>query len=105
VDNTAKTRRPQPRSNKKNDRVPYASKISCIKNKEVEVEELPRNLILSKNKKHISSECNNIKLKVVCAMCKQCLITSNHDVRVLNYVNNLNSRVNNFNANVSNTAN
>ncbi|GJW84424.1 hypothetical protein Tco_0157569 [Tanacetum coccineum] len=31
VDNTAKTRRPQPRSNTKNDRVAYASKSSCIK--------------------------------------------------------------------------
>ncbi|GJT77783.1 hypothetical protein Tco_1044508 [Tanacetum coccineum] len=29
VDNTAKTRRPQPRSNTKNDRVPSASKSSC----------------------------------------------------------------------------
>ncbi|GKF32270.1 hypothetical protein Tco_0102068 [Tanacetum coccineum] len=33
VDNTVKTRRPQPRSNSKNDRVPSASKSSCIKNK------------------------------------------------------------------------
>ncbi|GJU93718.1 integrase, catalytic region, zinc finger, CCHC-type containing protein [Tanacetum coccineum] len=60
----------------------------------------------------MSSECNNIKLvirkdkfEVVYAMCKQCLITSNHDVCVLNYVNDMNSRVNHFNANVSNTAN
>nr|GEZ81269.1 hypothetical protein [Tanacetum cinerariifolium] len=52
-----------------------ASKSSCSKNKEVEVEEHPRNLLLSKNKKHMSSECNNVKLatqnvksKVVCAM-------------------------------------
>ncbi|GKC16926.1 hypothetical protein Tco_1013708 [Tanacetum coccineum] len=37
VDNTAKTRRPQPRSNTKNDRVPSASKSCCSKNKEVEV--------------------------------------------------------------------
>ncbi|GJV05598.1 retrovirus-related pol polyprotein from transposon TNT 1-94 [Tanacetum coccineum] len=37
VDNTAKTRRPQPRSNTKNDRIPSASKSSCSKNKEVEV--------------------------------------------------------------------
>nr|GEU84108.1 retrovirus-related Pol polyprotein from transposon TNT 1-94 [Tanacetum cinerariifolium] len=58
VDNTAKTRRPQPRSNTKNDRVPSASKNSCSKNKEVEVEEHPRNLLLSKNKKHMSSEWN-----------------------------------------------
>nr|GEV55651.1 retrovirus-related Pol polyprotein from transposon TNT 1-94 [Tanacetum cinerariifolium] len=75
VDNTAKTRRPQPRINTKNDRVLSASKSTCSKNKEVEVEEHLRNLPLSKNKKHISSECNNIKLairndksKVVCAM-------------------------------------
>ncbi|GKE78269.1 hypothetical protein Tco_1544389, partial [Tanacetum coccineum] len=60
----------------------------------------------------MSSECNNIKLsiqndksKVVFAMCKQCLITSNHDVYVLKYMNDMNSCVNIFNANVSNTAN
>ncbi|GJV21248.1 retrovirus-related pol polyprotein from transposon TNT 1-94 [Tanacetum coccineum] len=83
VDNTAKTRRPQPRSNTKNDRVPSASKSSCNKNKEVEVEELHRNLLLSKNKKHMSSEYKHVKLdirndksKVICAMCKQCLITA-----------------------------
>ncbi|GKD47615.1 hypothetical protein Tco_1276591 [Tanacetum coccineum] len=112
VDNTAKTRRPQPRSNTKNDRVPSASKSSCIKNKEVEVEEHPRNLLLSKNKKHMSSECNNVKLairndksEVVCAMCKQCLITANHDVCVLNYVNGMNSRDKKQKANVSKIAN
>nr|GFA09095.1 retrovirus-related Pol polyprotein from transposon TNT 1-94 [Tanacetum cinerariifolium] len=61
VDNT-KTRRPQPKSNTKNDRVPSASKSSRSKNKEDEVEEHHRNLLLSKNNKHISSACNNIKL-------------------------------------------
>nr|GEW09822.1 integrase, catalytic region, zinc finger, CCHC-type, peptidase aspartic, catalytic [Tanacetum cinerariifolium] len=73
VDNIAKTRRPQPRSNTKNDRVPFPSKSSYSKNKKVKVEEHPRNLLLSKNKKHMSSECNNVKLaiqndksKVVC---------------------------------------
>ncbi|GJR07146.1 retrovirus-related pol polyprotein from transposon TNT 1-94 [Tanacetum coccineum] len=112
VDNTAKTRRPQPRSNTKNDKGPSASKSSCIKNKEVKVEEHHRNLLLSKNKKHISSKCNNIKLAirydksgVVYAMCKQCLITSNHDVCVLNYVNGMNSRNANQSENVSNVAN
>nr|GFB72329.1 hypothetical protein [Tanacetum cinerariifolium] len=64
VNNTAKTRRPQPRSNTKNDRVPSASKSSCSKNKQVEVEEHPRNLPLSKNKKHMSSECNSVKLAI-----------------------------------------
>nr|GEX77914.1 retrovirus-related Pol polyprotein from transposon TNT 1-94 [Tanacetum cinerariifolium] len=73
IDNT-KTRRPQPRSNTKNDRVPSGYTSSYNKNKGVEVEEYHRNLLLSKNKKHMSSTCNNIKLdsqnvisKVVCA--------------------------------------
>ncbi|GKC11965.1 retrovirus-related pol polyprotein from transposon TNT 1-94, partial [Tanacetum coccineum] len=92
VDNTSKTRRPHPWSNTKNDRVPSASKSSCNKNKEVEVEEHPRNLLLSKNKKHMSSECNHVKLairndksEVICAMCKQCLITANHNDCVLQW--------------------
>ncbi|GJW16548.1 hypothetical protein Tco_0023984 [Tanacetum coccineum] len=112
VDNTAKTRRPQPRSNTKNDRVPSASKSSCNKNKEVEVEEHHRNLLLSKNKKHMSSECKHVKLdirndksEVVCAMCKQCLLTANHDVCMLNYVNAMNSRGKKQKAHVSNTEN
>nr|GEZ06931.1 hypothetical protein [Tanacetum cinerariifolium] len=76
LDNT-KTRRPQPRSNTKHDRVPSASKSSQSKNKAAEIEEHHRNLLLSKNNKHISSVCNNSKIdsqdvisKVVCAMCK-----------------------------------
>nr|GFB64373.1 hypothetical protein [Tanacetum cinerariifolium] len=98
VDNT-KTRRPQPRSNTKNDRVPSASEISQSKNKKAEVEEHHRNLLLSKNNKHISSACNNSKIdsqdvisKVVCAKCKKCLISVNHDECVCNYVNGKISR-------------
>nr|GEV92535.1 hypothetical protein [Tanacetum cinerariifolium] len=98
VDNT-KTRRPQPRSNTKNDRIPFASKSSRSKNKGMKVEEHHRNLLLSKNNKHMSFACKNIKLdsqnvisKVVCAMCKQCLISVNHDVYLRNYVNGKNSR-------------
>ncbi|GJZ66178.1 retrovirus-related pol polyprotein from transposon TNT 1-94 [Tanacetum coccineum] len=71
---TAKNRRPQPRSNTKNNKVPSASKSCCIKNKEVEL------------------AIRNAKTEVVCAMCKQCLITANHDVCVLKYVNGMNSR-------------
>ncbi|GKA80554.1 retrovirus-related pol polyprotein from transposon TNT 1-94 [Tanacetum coccineum] len=92
VNNTTQTRRPHPRSNTKNDKVPSLSKSSCIENKEVKVEEHHRNLLLSTNKKHMSSECNNIKLtiqndksEVVCAMCKQCLIIAYHDVCVLKW--------------------
>nr|GFC43131.1 hypothetical protein [Tanacetum cinerariifolium] len=76
LDNT-KTRRPQPRSNTKNDRVPSASKRSQSMNKEVKVEEHHRNLLLSKKNKHISSACNNSTIdsqdvisKVVCVVCK-----------------------------------
>ncbi|GJV56212.1 hypothetical protein Tco_1457217 [Tanacetum coccineum] len=56
----------------------------------------------------MSSECNNITLailnaksEIVCGMCKQCLVTANHDVCVLNYMNNMNSRADNQSANVS----
>nr|GEZ10056.1 integrase, catalytic region, zinc finger, CCHC-type, peptidase aspartic, catalytic [Tanacetum cinerariifolium] len=109
VDNT-KTRRPQPRSNTKNDRVPSASKSSRNKNKEaeVEVEEHHRDLLLSKNNKHISSACNNIKIdspdvisKVVCAMCKKCLISVNHDKCLSKNVNGKNSCGKNQKAKVS----
>nr|GEV46508.1 hypothetical protein [Tanacetum cinerariifolium] len=107
VDNT-KTRRPQPRSSTKNDRVPSASKSSRSKNKGVEVEEHHRNLLLSNNNKHMSSACNNIKLdfqnvisKVVCAMCKKYLISVNHDVCLHNYVNDKNSLGKKHKTNVS----
>nr|GEV23155.1 hypothetical protein [Tanacetum cinerariifolium] len=107
IDNT-KTRRPQPRSNTKNDRVPSAFKISRSKNKGVEVEEHHRNLLLSKNSKHMLSACNNFKLdsqnvysKVVYAMCKQCLISVNHDEYLLNYVYDKNSRGKKQTVNVS----
>nr|GEZ56023.1 hypothetical protein [Tanacetum cinerariifolium] len=96
VDNT-KTRRPQPRSNTKNDRVPSVSKSSQSKNKEAKVKEHRRNLLLSKNNKHISSVCNNIQIhsqdvisKVVCATCSNCLIFVNHGKCLSNYVNGKN---------------
>nr|GFB77890.1 hypothetical protein [Tanacetum cinerariifolium] len=99
VDNT-KTRRPQPRSNTKHDRVPFASKSSQSKNKEDEVEEHHRNLLFSKNNEHISSACNNIKIdsqdvisKAVCAMCNKCLISVNHDKCLRNYVLGLRKRL------------
>ncbi|GKC78289.1 hypothetical protein Tco_1129063 [Tanacetum coccineum] len=87
VDNTAKTRRPQPTSNTKNDRVPSASKSSCVKNKEVEL------------------AIRNDKSEVVCAKCKQCLITANHNVCMLNYVNVMNSRGKKQKATTLNVAN
>nr|GEY25164.1 retrovirus-related Pol polyprotein from transposon TNT 1-94 [Tanacetum cinerariifolium] len=104
----SKTRRPQPRINTKNDRVLSTSKNSQSKNKEVEVEEHHRDLLLSKNNKHMSSACNNFKIdsqnvysKVVCAICKQCLISVNNDECLLNYVYDKNSRGKKQTANVS----
>nr|GEW31581.1 hypothetical protein [Tanacetum cinerariifolium] len=112
VDNTAKTQRTQPRSSSKNNKVPYVVKSSYKKNKEADVEENHRNLLSSSNKKHVSSKCNNVKLatqnvysKVVCAMCKQCLISVNHDVCLRNYVNGINSRGSKQNASISNVSN
>ncbi|GJR06191.1 retrovirus-related pol polyprotein from transposon TNT 1-94 [Tanacetum coccineum] len=111
VECTANTRRPLPRSNTRNDRAPFASKSSCIKNKEVEVEDHHRDILFSKNQRHLSSECNNIKLAirndksdVVYAMCEQCFVTANHDVCVISYVNDMNFCANNLNANVPNIA-
>nr|GEX73776.1 hypothetical protein [Tanacetum cinerariifolium] len=107
VDNT-KTRRPQPRSLSKNERVPSVSKSSRSQNKESEVEEHHRNLLLSKNNKHISSACNNIKIdsqdvisKVICAMCKKCLISVNHDKCLSKNMNGKNYCGKNQNAKVS----
>nr|GEY89019.1 retrovirus-related Pol polyprotein from transposon TNT 1-94 [Tanacetum cinerariifolium] len=107
IDNT-KTRRPQPRSNTKNDRVPSTSKSSRSQNKEAKVEEHHRNLLLSKNNKHISLACNNIKIdsqdvisKVVCVMCRKCLISVNHDKCLSKNVNGKHSCGKNQKAKVS----
>nr|GEV31110.1 retrovirus-related Pol polyprotein from transposon TNT 1-94 [Tanacetum cinerariifolium] len=88
--------------------VPSASKSSRSKNKEAEVEEHHRNLLLSKNNKHMSSACNNIKTNsqeaisnVACAMCSKCLISVNHDKCLCKYVNDKNSCGKNQKAKVS----
>nr|GEZ96649.1 hypothetical protein [Tanacetum cinerariifolium] len=103
---TAKTRRPQPKGNTRNARIPSASKSSEVK-KDVTVEDHRKILLLSKNQKTMSSECNNIKLairndksKIVCGTCQQCLVTANHDACLLSSVNALNSGANNMCANV-----
>nr|GEV23756.1 hypothetical protein [Tanacetum cinerariifolium] len=90
---TTKTRRPLTRNNPKNDKALSKSKSSRLSNNLEKIEENHRNLLSFSNQRHMSSECNNIKLdiwnakfEVVCAMCKQCLITI-HDVCLLNYVN------------------
>nr|GEU83027.1 putative RNA-directed DNA polymerase [Tanacetum cinerariifolium] len=92
VDNTAKTKRPRPRSNTKNDRVPSASKSSCSKNKEVKIEEHPRNLLLSKNKKHMSSEDEapeEIKtfLKKITVLLQALVITNRRKKKIIETMN------------------
>ncbi|GKB51892.1 hypothetical protein Tco_0902645, partial [Tanacetum coccineum] len=108
VNNIAKTRRPHPRSNSNTDWVPSKSKSSCLSNNVEKIEENHRNSQIPMSQKHMSSKCNNITLsiqnaksKIVCVMCKQCLVTANHDVCVLNYLNDINSRADNQSANVS----
>ncbi|GJW10244.1 hypothetical protein Tco_1576071 [Tanacetum coccineum] len=112
AESTAKTRRPQTRRNPKNDRIPSASKSSCLSNNLEKVEVHHRNLLFSKTPNHRSSVGNNIKLvvrndksEVVCATCKQCLITAKHDECVFKYVNGMNSSKKNQSANVSKSAN
>ncbi|GJY30711.1 hypothetical protein Tco_0414206 [Tanacetum coccineum] len=112
VESTTRTRRPQPRNNPKSDKVPFKSKSSCLSNKLEKIEENHRSLQSSNYPDHTSSECNNIKLairneksEVICATCKQCLITANHDECVLQYVNGMKSRKKNQSANVSKSAN
>nr|GEX88820.1 hypothetical protein [Tanacetum cinerariifolium] len=78
IKSATKTRRPLPKNNPKNDKVPSKSKSSRLSNNLEKIEENHKNLQSSSNQKHMPSECNNIKLairnaqsKVVCAMCGQ----------------------------------
>ncbi|GKE48282.1 hypothetical protein Tco_1479540, partial [Tanacetum coccineum] len=108
LNNTAKTRIPHPRRNSNTDRVPSKSKSSCLSNKVEKIEENHRNSQIPKNQKHMSCKCNNIMLairnaksEIICVMCKQCLVTVDHDVCVLNYMNNMNFCADNRSENVS----
>nr|GEV32345.1 uncharacterized mitochondrial protein AtMg00810-like [Tanacetum cinerariifolium] len=102
----ARTRRPHPKGNIRNARIPFASKNREVK-KNVTVKDHRRTLLLSKNQKTMSSECNNIKLairndksKIICDTCKQCLVIANHDAYLPSSVNALNSRANKLCTNV-----
>ncbi|GKC68337.1 hypothetical protein Tco_1100935, partial [Tanacetum coccineum] len=112
IESTTRTRRPQPRNNPKSYKVPFKSKSSCLSNKLEKIEENHRSLQSSNYPDHTSSECNNIKLairnekyEVICATCKKCLITANHDECVLQYMNGMKSTKKNQSANVSNVEN
>ncbi|GJY94104.1 hypothetical protein Tco_0510465 [Tanacetum coccineum] len=112
IRSTTRTRRPKPWNNPKSEKVPFKSKSGCLSNNLEKIEENHRSLQSSHYTNHTSSECNNIKLairneksEVICATCKQCLITANHDDCVLQYVNGMKSRKKNQSANVSKSAN
>nr|GEX61531.1 hypothetical protein [Tanacetum cinerariifolium] len=112
IDSTTRTRRPQSRNNPKNAWVPSKSKSSFLSNKLEKIEGNHKSLQPSNYSDRTSSECNVIKLaiqneksKVICATCKQCLITGNHDECVLQYVNGMKSRKKNQSANVSKSEN
>ncbi|GJW17061.1 retrovirus-related pol polyprotein from transposon TNT 1-94 [Tanacetum coccineum] len=112
IRSTTRTRRPKPWNNPKSEKVPFKSKSGCLSNKLEKIEENHRSLQSSHYPNHTSSECNNIKLairneksEVICATCKQCLITANHDDCVRQYVNGMKSRKKNQSANVSKSAN
>nr|GFA37503.1 copia protein [Tanacetum cinerariifolium] len=60
---TVRTRRPHPKGNLRNARVSSVSKSSEVK-KNVTVEDHRRMLLVSKNQKTMSYECNNIKLAI-----------------------------------------
>nr|GFC16503.1 hypothetical protein [Tanacetum cinerariifolium] len=86
---------------------PLCLRVVEARNKDVKVEEHHRNLLLSKKNKHISSACNNSKIdsqnvisKAVCAKCKKCLNSVNHDI-CLNSVNGKKSRGRKHKANFS----
>nr|GFA70313.1 retrovirus-related Pol polyprotein from transposon TNT 1-94 [Tanacetum cinerariifolium] len=64
-----------------------------------EAKKVPNTLLLFKKNKHMSSACNSskidsqdVKSKVVCAKCKKCLNSINHDVCLNNCVNGKKSR-------------
>ncbi|GKG35519.1 hypothetical protein Tco_0440673, partial [Tanacetum coccineum] len=91
-----------------NDKVSFASKTGCFKNK---VEEHRRNSLSFANKKHVPCT-KNVKLaklngynEFVGADCKKCLFDNVHDVCFSKFVNDLNSRAKAQHAKISNIAN
>nr|GEV26928.1 integrase, catalytic region, zinc finger, CCHC-type, peptidase aspartic, catalytic [Tanacetum cinerariifolium] len=85
---TTRTRRPQPKGNTRNVRVPSTSKNGEVK-KNVTVKDHSMTLLLSKNQKTMSSECNNIKLaiqndksKIVCGTVR---FGNDHIAAILGY--------------------
>ncbi|GJW80542.1 hypothetical protein Tco_0144517 [Tanacetum coccineum] len=87
----------KPRSNTRNNRISQPSS-SNSENKKVEVH--PRNVKSSLNKTNRVCNANvkhdvlNANSKFVCSTCNECLFDVNHDMCVVNYLNDVNVRVN-----------
>nr|GEU91444.1 integrase, catalytic region, zinc finger, CCHC-type, peptidase aspartic, catalytic [Tanacetum cinerariifolium] len=62
VESTPKTRRPQPKSNPKNDRIPFMSKSSYHSNNLKKVEEHHRNLLCSKTPNHRNLQAKGFRI-------------------------------------------
>ncbi|GKC24763.1 hypothetical protein Tco_1026913 [Tanacetum coccineum] len=86
-----------PRSNTRNNRILRPSS-SNMKNKRVEVH--PRNVKSSLNNMNRVSVCNaitknvvlNVNSEYVCSTCNDCLFSANHDMCVIDYLNDVNAR-------------
>nr|GFA78215.1 hypothetical protein [Tanacetum cinerariifolium] len=109
VKSTTRSRGPKSKDNTKNDRVSFASKSSCLKNK-VEVKEHCMNLLPVTNKKHASCK-EKVKLAKlnectdsVCVPCKRCVFDNIHDACFSKFINYINSRAKAQYAKVSNIA-
>ncbi|GKB51100.1 hypothetical protein Tco_0901853 [Tanacetum coccineum] len=107
VTSTTRGRGPKSKVNTNIDRVSFASKTGCFKNK---VEEHRRNSLSFANKKHVPCT-KNVKLaklngynEFVGADCKKCLFDNVHDAYFSKLVNDMNSHAKAQHAKVSNIA-
>ncbi|GJX29972.1 hypothetical protein Tco_0238051 [Tanacetum coccineum] len=93
--------RPQPRSNKINDKV--LPNTSQVKFKKTDVEDHPRISRISNQTKSVTA-CNDSlnsrtsNVNAVCATCGKCMFNSNHDACVSKFLNDVNARTKKPNA-------
>nr|GEY40503.1 hypothetical protein [Tanacetum cinerariifolium] len=96
VSNSTNASRSKPRENTMNNMIP---RLSSSKPKHKNVEVHPRNVKSSLNKKNHVFVCNaNVKhvvlnenSKFVCSTCNECLFDANHDMCVVDYLNDVNA--------------
>ncbi|GJU52589.1 retrovirus-related pol polyprotein from transposon TNT 1-94 [Tanacetum coccineum] len=84
--NTKKNRTSQPPSrNKKNKVEEHPRKVKSSLNKTNSISEPISNA-------HVKHSVRNAKFKSICAICNKCLFDANHDMYVIDYVNDVNVR-------------